>query len=400
MEEKFARNIPVKILFVHSSSEMYGSDRCLYELVKRIDKGEFVPVVVLPFEGELSKRFRVSGITVYITDPWVLRKSTFRSIRVISYLLKLPVSVLKLIRIIRKERISVVYSNTSVVIGSGLAAFIMRRQHICHIRELYDDYPLLSRFYRFFLCRFSQRIIAISNAAASFVNPACPKKLSVVYDGIALDRFVQATHKIPDTLSEWKRQERIVVSNIGRVSPIKGQELFVTAAKECAEHDSNLRFLIIGDVFKGNEQFMLHLHDMVNTCGMQDVLLFTGFRDDVDSFIFSSDLIVLSTIITEGLGQVVMEGMTAGKVVIAPDKGGPVELIEDGVDGILYNSGNHNALAEAVLKAAGDPALRKSIGEKAKSKAGKQFGIQNNIAAIEQVIKQTITHRIKRDHDH
>ncbi len=49
---------------------MYGSDRCLYELLRGIDKEQFVPAVVLPFEGELSEKITALGIPVSITDPW------------------------------------------------------------------------------------------------------------------------------------------------------------------------------------------------------------------------------------------------------------------------------------------------------------------------------------------
>jgi glycosyltransferase involved in cell wall biosynthesis len=371
---------------------MYGSDRCLYELLKRIDKEQFIPVLVLPFEGALSEKSRSLGITVYITDPWVLRKGIFHSIKFILYLLKLPLRALRLILIIRKEHISVVYSNTSVIIAPAVSAFIMRKPHICQIRELYDNYPRLSLFYRSFLCVFSQKIIAISNAAASLVHTTCPRKVTVVYDGIALDRFSVTDRKIPDTISEWKQQKRIVVSNIGRVSQIKGQELFIDSARECIKHDGNLRFLIIGGVFKGNERFMQHLQDRVKAYGMEETIMFTGFRDDVDDFMTGSDIIVVSTVITEGLGQVVMEGMAAGKAVIAPDRGGPAELIEHGIDGILYHPGNRDALAQAILKTAGDPAFRKSIGEKARSKAEKEFGIQNNIDAIEEILGETANH--------
>ncbi len=382
--------LPVKILFVHSSSEMYGSDRCLYEIVKGIDKKQFVPVVVLPFEGVLAEKLKALGIDVYITDPWVLRKGVFHSPRLILYLLKIPVSIIRLIRIIRKEQISVVYSNTSVILGSPLSAFITRRQHIFHIRELYDNYPTLSPFYSLFLCLFSRKIIAISKAAAAFVQKNCSGKATVVYDGIALERFTGTTVKTPVELSEWKQKKRIIIANIGRVSQIKGQELFIDAAHECIKYNDNLRFLIIGDVFKGNEQFMQQLHYRVNSYNMQEMITFTGFRNDVDDFMTSSDIIVISTVITEGLGQVVMEGMAAGKVVIAPNKGGPVELIENGIDGILYISGNSGALVQALLRAAGDPVLRKSIGEKARYKAEKKFGIQGNIHALEQIIREAV----------
>lgn len=376
----------LRILFVHSSAEMYGSDRCLYELVKRIDKKRFFPVVVLPFEGELNVRLRELGVPVYVQDPWVLRKGTVRSIKFIAYLFRLPVSVLRLLRIIRKESIAVVYSNTSVIVGSPLSSFFARKPHICHLREFYDNYPRLARLYRLFLCVFSRRIVAISHAVASFVEPVCSRKVRVVYDGIDLDRFRSTDRAIPDVLSRWEHEKRIIVANIGRVSPIKGHELFVAAARQCSGQNGNLRFLIVGDVFSGNEQFIVHLRDMVREYGLQETVQFAGFRTDVDDFIAHSDIIVLSTIIREGLGQIVMEGMAAGKVVIAPDRGGPVELIENGIDGMLYRSSDAGELAGALLKAAGDPGLRQSIAGKARDKAASRFGIQNSVAAMERLI--------------
>ncbi len=380
----------LKVLFVHSSSEMYGSDRCLYELIKGIDRERFVPVVVLPFEGLLSGKLKDLGVTVYLADPWVLRKGTFRSIRILLYVLKLPVSVLRLMRIIRKESVEVVYSNTSVLVGPALAACIMHRPYICHLRELYDSHARLAKPYGKFLCATSKKILAISWAAASTVDRVCRKKVAVIHDGIALERFINATHRIPGIIATWKQQGCVVVSDIGRVSLIKGQALFIEAAKECAQHDRSLRFLIVGDVFKGNEQLMAHLKDTVRRYDMQDIVLFTGFVQDVDDFIAGSDIIVLSTIITEGLGQVVMEGMAAGRGVIAPDRGGPVELIRHGTDGILYRAGDKDSLVRAILGAAADPTSMARIREQARLKAEKEFGVKKNVAAIEDAIVSVV----------
>ncbi len=368
---------------------MYGSDRCLYELLRGADKNQIWPEVVLPFEGELSEKLRALGIPVYITDPWVLRKGVFHSMQFLRYVLKLPVSVFRLARIIRNRHISVVYSNTSVIPGAALAAFVTRRPHIVHLREFYDNYPGLSPFYRSFLCLFSRRIVAISTAVAAFVKKSCPEKVIRVYDGIDLGRFTGTDSTVPDMLSSWKHENRIIVADIGRISPIKGQELFIDAARLCFEQHPDLRFLVVGGVFRGNESYLERLQARVRALGLQNAVLFTGFRRDADDFIRNSDIIVLSTLISEGLGQVVMEGMAAGKAVVAPDKGGPVELIEHETDGILYEAGSIDALARSVLRLADDSVFRKSLGKNARDKAHRQFGIQNNIQAIERIIRKT-----------
>src|ERR1700704_3441600 len=74
------------------------------------------------------------------------------------------------------------------------------------------------------------------------------------------------------------------------------------------------------------------------------------------------DILVHASIIPEPFGQVVIEGMAAGLPVVAAGAGGPAEVIEDGVTGILYPPGDVGALASALRKLAAKPHLRERLG--------------------------------------
>ncbi len=369
---------------------MYGSDRCLYELIKGIDKKQFSPVVILPYEGILSDKLKELGIKTYFVDPWVMRKGIFHGIKFIKYIFGLPSSIIKIIRIVKNEHINLVYSNTSVIIGAPLASLLCGVPHVYHLREFYDDYPTLAFFYRSFMCFVSKKIIAIGNTVGKQVSKRCIKKLDVVYDGIDLNRFGSLNAAVPGELIELRKAGYLIVSDIGRISRIKGQELFMEAARLILDKYKNSMFLIIGDIFPGNMPFKKHLDELANQYGITDHILFTGFRNDVDAFIMHSDIVVLTTLISEALGQVVMEGMAAGKVVVAPDKGGPTELIENDVDGVLYRSGDKDALANTIIRLINDPLSREVIGKEAREKAMKNFGISKNINKIQEILKELI----------
>ena len=96
---------------------------------------------------------------------------------------------------------------------------------------------------------------------------------------------------------------------------------------------------------------------------------FRGFRDDVRAELARLDVLVHASIIPEPFGQVVLEGMAAGLPVVAADAGGPAEIIDDGVDGLLYTPGDAAALAERLRLLAGDKELRSRLGRSGRERA-------------------------------
>ena len=88
--------------------------------------------------------------------------------------------------------------------------------------------------------------------------------------------------------------------------------------------------------------------------------------------------------IPEPFGQVVVEGMAAGLPVIASAGGGPLEVITDGVDGLLCPPGDVHALAKQLQRIAGDEALRRRLGTAARRRA-EDFTPERIAAAVELV---------------
>jgi glycosyltransferase involved in cell wall biosynthesis len=155
---------------------------------------------------------------------------------------------------------------------------------------------------------------------------------------------------------------------VGRISPWKGQDVFLRAFGQAFSGDG-ARASIVGSPLFGEEDFDAEIQALAASLGLGGRVTFTGFRDDVAAELRTMDVLVHASVIPEPFGLVVVEGMAAGLAVIASDAGGPSEVVEHGVTGLLYPPGDVDALAAALRQAASDPDLRRRLGQAARRKA-------------------------------
>ena len=120
--------------------------------------------------------------------------------------------------------------------------------------------------------------------------------------------------------------------------------------------------MIVGAPMFGEEGYERELHELAQSLGLAERVEFRGFREDIWRELASLDVLVHASVIPEPFGQVVLEGMAAGLPVIAPDEGGPAEVIADGATGRLFASRDADALAAAMRALGADPQARERLG--------------------------------------
>jgi glycosyltransferase involved in cell wall biosynthesis len=119
----------------------------------------------------------------------------------------------------------------------------------------------------------------------------------------------------------------------------------------------------------GEQRYAADLTEQARSFGISDRVEFRGFRSDVPRELKTIDVLVHASTIPEPFGQVIVEGMAAGLAVVATAAGGPLELINDGVDGLLYPLSDVDALADILAQLDADPALRERLGRVARTRA-------------------------------
>jgi len=144
---------------------------------------------------------------------------------------------------------------------------------------------------------------------------------------------------------------------VGRLTPWKGQHVLLEAMAR-AFPDGPEQAWLVGDAMFGETGYADRLRGLVTSLGLTGRVELRGFRQDVWPELAAVDVVVHASITPEPFGQVVIEGMAAGRPVVAANAGGPAEIVTDGVDGLLVPPDDVDALAAALRRLRDDGGLR------------------------------------------
>lgn len=204
------------------------------------------------------------------------------------------------------------------------------------------------RFYTrldIFAMKRADRVVAVSKGLYEHqLKPAGiqQSRVRVVHNAIDADT-IQPTVPREQMRKELSLpQESFVIGVIGRFSPEKGQDIFVKAVAQASGIGTDLRVLFVGD---GPE--MDRVKSMARDLGIEDRLIFLGYRDDIPNLYQAIDVVVIPSR-SEGLPNVLLEALAVGKAVIATDVGGIAEVIEHRENGILLPANDVTSLAAAL----------------------------------------------------
>jgi glycosyltransferase involved in cell wall biosynthesis len=292
--------------------------------------------------------------------------------------------LLRLTRRLRKLQPDLVHTNSlkGAFLG-GLAARLAGVPVVCHMRDrIAPDYlpPPTVRLVRATMRWLPNMVIANSHATlATLGSSRRPRK--VVYSAVTAFRATSDVHPRTGT--------RLRAGIVGRLDVWKGQRVFLEAFEQ-AFPDGTEEAVVIGAALFGEHAYELELRALADRPGLHGRVHFTGFADDMVSELASLDILVHASVVPEPFGRVIAEGMAMGLPVVAVDAGGPRELIEDGVSGLLYPPADADALAKALGRLARDPHLRARLGQSARERA-EQFRPEHIAGQIESLYTQILS---------
>lgn len=164
-----------------------------------------------------------------------------------------------------------------------------------------------------------------------------------------------------------------VVGLVGRLQPWKGQERLLEAQALLRERGHRIHLVIVGgDSYGLSPQYAASLEPLIERLGLTGAVTMTGQVPDAGPYIEQMDILVNASD-PEPFGIVLLEGMARGVAVVAVDSGGPREFIEQRQTGILAQSGEASALADALEPLLASPALRQEIGQAGRERFLQEF---------------------------
>lgn len=145
---------------------------------------------------------------------------------------------------------------------------------------------------------------------------------------------------------------RIRLLYLGRLSSWKGVHHAIDALHRLRGGTQGVQYdlTIAGAALFDEKDYEESLRQTVSSLGLEQGVTFLGHVDDVNQLLESHDVLLHCSVVPEPFGQVVVQGLGAGLAVIATDAGGPKEIISHGFDGLLYPSGDVDALVERVIQ--------------------------------------------------
>ncbi len=215
------------------------------------------------------------------------------------------------------------------------------------------------------------------------------EKIAKIYSGIQLDKFHPVKSEEKDRIkSKWElKREEAVVGMVSKLWEGKGHNVLIEAFKLLKERIKNAKLVIVGEGYLYDE-----LLRMVDTNGLRESVLFTGFQMDVSEIIATFDVAVLPSFF-EGMGRVLLEAMAMEKPVVASRVGGIPDLIDQGTNGLLVRPGDARDLADALEKVLSDKELARKLGSEGRKRISDQFSANVMVQSIEKLYRELLARK-------
>ena len=399
----------IRVLFFDHTAALGGGEIALLNLVRFLNPQAVTPLVLLGADGPLVKQLRPkidtyicplpSGVADRKKDT--LGIATLFRIREIFGVLAY---VWRLAKFIRRHDIDLVHTNSlkADIIG-GIAGRLALRPVIWHVRDRIDEDYLPRPVVRIFrlLCRvIPNYVIANSAATLRTILPGGAESPGPGVRGVVRVNRTAVVHDgtivAPAQDVGAKNNELVHIGLIGRISPWKGQHIFLRAAAHVSRRFPNARFVIVGAPLFGEEEYEQVVRNLPSQLGIETVVEFTGFRSDIEQVISGLDLVVHASVTGEPFGQVIVEGMAAGKPVVATNGGGVPEIVQDGSTGILVPMGDVQAMADAICEIVANPVRARGMGIMGRQRVENHFTVELTAAKVEAVYREVLRRKGER----
>jgi len=298
----------------------------------------------------------------------------------------------QILRLIDDNSIDIVHTHEVRSDVFGLICAKLRHLPIIATAHGWIENDLRGKIYTLIdrkLLHFFDHVIAVSEEVRETILKSGIKdlKITTLHNALVLDDFVSGANNnsLRHELSIGK--DTIVVANIGRLSPEKGQVDFLHAAKEVVKHIQKIRFILIG---KGPDREKLE--KIVNELDLGEWVIFVGFREDMVNIYKSIDLVV-QTSYTEGLPNVILEALLMKVPVIATDVGGTKEIIKNEVNGILVSPDFPEGLAAQIIRFASNKDYFNEMASAGSCLIKKEFCFEKRTKKLALLYERIMEHR-------
>lgn len=194
-----------------------------------------------------------------------------------------------------------------------------------------------------------------------------PRRIQVLHNGLCAELFCPPMPAKAAKAALGFPEESIIITMMARLEPAKNHRMLIEVANQVVRQEPRARFLAVG---KGS--LMKPLVELASAQGLADKVLFLGQRSDVGEILAATDISVLTSDY-EGLPNVIIESMAAGKPIVCTNYQGSEEIMSHESTALISPCGDADAFAEKVLRLIRDISLRNRLSSNAQRYAHEHF---------------------------
>jgi glycosyltransferase involved in cell wall biosynthesis len=374
-----SERVAPQILFIDYTGELGGGQLCLADIAIHLRSQ---CKVFLFQSGPFRELLEKNGVAVQLPKGTSPTLSVRKKSRGFAYLAALPVLVSLVVNLARAAKgFDLLYANTAKALMVAVpVALLLRKPLLFHLHDIIgaEHFSRLNQWLLVTGANLAKGIVANSEAsAAAYRNTEGKNRnLRIIPNGFALERFDVDVGALRQPLRKsLGGEEKPLIGVFGRIAAWKGQKVLVEALSKLPQVNG----IIVGEALFTDEdqQYKKEVVALAEKLGVSHRLRFIGFQADVLPYLEAVDVVVHCSISPEPFGRVIVEAQLAGKPVIATQGGGPSEIIEDRVTGILVSPNGADELAKAIKELLENRKWAKELATHGRQAAIERFGLES-----------------------
>ena len=366
-----SKNYRLNILLTNSTDIYGGGEFYVLELAKELTKRGHSIIVTCKPENLLRVKCEEACIRTLPLD-FPPQGKLFKFVN-------------ELKSIIQQEHIQIVHTNTNYDrTAGGVSARLCGVKHVTNVHSFHSLRHNLTHWIR--------------NKWTTdhfLVDGVCVKELLVNEDGIPADKISVIYLGVdPESMKRDEPQRRrvrgefgleehhIVIGNVGRLVPMKGQDYLLEAFGLIAEQFPNARVLLVGDGELDKE-----LRTKSKELHIMDQVIFAGFRDDLIAMYSAFDIYAHTSI--EGGGETfpfaVVQALAQELPVVVTRVGDVPAMVDEGLNGFVVKEKRPVGIAERLARLCSDATLRAAMGKASRTLLLEKFTVEKMVDGVESV---------------
>jgi glycosyltransferase involved in cell wall biosynthesis len=332
-----------RIAYVTHNLNPGGTERLVVDMSRALSDSYEVDVVCLDEPGTWADELRNSGISVFCV---------WRSPG-------LDLSIIRRLAVLfRQRRTDIIHAHQCTPWFYCALSRLLNRGPRLLLEEHGRFYPeqddAKKRFVnRAIIRRLTHGFVAVSEDVRRrlirYEGIPESERIDVIYNGTQWDSNISDGDRRELREALGFATSDFVVGTIGRFDEIKNLPMLIEGIAGARQRSKRVRGLLVG-----HGPIFEEIRDLASSLGLDDAIVFAGYRDDAKELVQCLDLFVLSSF-SEGTSMALLEAMAGGSPVAVTDVGGNPEIVEKGQTGWVFPSDCPGELTEIICEAINDP---------------------------------------------